>query len=130
MPAASGLAVALDDAYRAETGSLGTYQNVVTTIGALGPFPNIVTSEQQHVSTLARLLATYGLPVPAAGSAQASPSTLRLACQLGVTTEQSLVSLYTEKMPDVQAYPVVAKEFQNLLVASRDDHLVAFGRCA
>lgn len=130
VPSSSSLAAALEDAYRAETGSLATYKNVVAAIGAVGPFPNIVTAEQQHVGTLAKLISAYGLHAPPASTGQTSPATLRLACQLGATTEQGLISLYSEKLPEVRAYPAVTRVFQTLQTASRDSHLVSFQHCA
>lgn len=128
--AAVTLTSALNAAYQAETAALATYHNVVSTLGEVGPFPNIIPSEQQHVATITDLLSRYAITPPATGVAQTSPATLSAACRLGVTTEQNVISMYTQQMAHVTSYPDVTAAFQNLLAASRDNHLVAFQRCA
>ncbi len=126
----AALALALTASYQAETGALATYRNVVSALGSVGPFPNVVSAEEQHVSTITALLNRYGIAVPAAGSGQASPATLSAACNLGVSLEQQLITVYGDQIPKVSAYPDVTTAFQNLQAASRDDHLPAFRRCA
>lgn len=128
--AASTLTLALNTAYQAETAALATYHNVVSALGQVGPFPNVIPSEQQHVSTITDMFSRYGITPPAAGVAQTSPATLTAACRLGVTTEQNVISMYTQQMANVTSYPDVTAAFSNLLTASRDNHLAAFQRCA
>lgn len=126
----TALSSALTASYQAETGTLATYRNVVAALGAVGPFPNIVTSEEQHVATVSGLLNLYRIPVPAAAAGQASPTTLTAACALGVTLEQRVISMYADQIPKVSAYPNVVVALQNLQAASRDNHLPAFQHCA
>lgn len=116
--------------YQSETGTLATYRNVVSALGSVGPFPNIVSAEEQHVSTVSALLGRYGIPVPGAGAAHSSPSTLTAACSLGVTLEQQIVALYGDQLPKVAAYADVTTAFDNLRAAARDNHLPAFQRCS
>ncbi len=100
-----GLASALDTAYQAESGALATYRNVVSTLGQVGPFPNNVSAEEQHVSALTAILSRYTITAPTAGAGQASPSTLTAACQLGVTTEQNIISMYNDQLPKLAFKP-------------------------
>lgn len=109
---------------------MATYRNVVTRLGAVGPFPNVVSSEEQHVSTVTALLSRHGIAVPAAGTGQASPATLSEACNLGVTLEQQIIAFYGDQLPKVSSYPDVTTAFENLQAASRDNHLPAFQHCA
>lgn len=120
---------ALTAAYQAETGTLATYRNVVASLGSVGPFPNIVNAEQQHVTTVTTLLNRYGVAVPAAGAGQASPSTLSAACTLGVNLEQQIISMYTDQLPNVSGHSDITAAFQNLQSVARDNHLPAFQRC-
>lgn len=129
-PASTQLASALSTAYQAESGALATYRNVVTALGAIGPFPNNVSAEETHVSALNTILSRYTLSTPSAGVGQASPSTLTAACQLGVTTEQAIISMYVAELPKVSSYADVTNEFQNLLSAARENQLPAFEHCA
>lgn len=126
----AALQEALTAAYQAETGALATYRNVITALGSVGPFPNVVSSEEQHVSTTSGLFSRYGIAVPAAAAGQASPSTLSAACSLGVTVEQQIITMYSAQMPKVSAYPDVTNAFQTFQVAARDNHLPAFQHCA
>lgn len=126
----SALTSALTSAYQAETATLATYRNVVARLGSVGPFPNVITSEEQHVATVTGLLNRYTIAVPGAGQGQPSPGTLTTACGLGVAAEQQVISLYNDQLPKVSAYRDVTVAFQNLLAASRDNHLPAFQHCA
>jgi hypothetical protein len=126
----AALASALTSAYQAETGVLATYRNVLSKLGSVGPFPNIVAAEGQHVSTISTLLDHYAMTASAPSSGQASPPTLSAACSLGVTLEQQVIALYTDQIPKVSAYTDVTAAFQNLQAAARDNHLPAFQHCA
>ena len=128
-PSSSTVTSALTAAYQAETGTLSTYRNVVAALGSVGPFPNIVNAEQQHVTTVTTLLNRYGVAVPAAGAGQASPSNLSAACTLGVTLEQQIISMYTDQLPNVSGHADITTAFQNLQSVARDNHLPAFQRC-
>lgn len=127
---AAALATVLGRAYQTETAALATYRNVVASLGPVGPFPNIITAEQQHVATVTALMSGHRIALPAAGAGQAAPSTLGAACRLGVTVEQQVISLYGELLPQVTGYPDVTTAFKNLQAASRDSHLPAFEHCA
>ena len=128
--AASALSSALTRAYQSETGALATYKNVVSALGSVGPFPNIVEAEQQHVGTISALFGRYNLTVPATAAGQTSPGTLSAACTLGVTIEQQIIAFYNQQLPAVSGYPDVTTAFQNLKAAAQDSHLPAFQRCA
>ncbi len=120
----------LTASYQAETGALATYRNVVSALGSVGPFPNVILAEEQHVATVTGLLTGHGIPVPTASAGQAAPSTLSAACSLGVAIEQQVISLYSAHIPEVSAYPDVTTALQNLQSVSRDNHLPAFEHCA
>lgn len=128
--APEALSSALTSVYTSETGTLATYRRVVATLGSVGPFPNVISSEEQHVAAITALLNNHAVAVPPAAAGQPSPATFSAACALGVTSEQQIISLYTVQLPTVTAYPDVTTVFQNLLAASRDNHLPAFQHCA
>lgn len=125
----SPVTTALTASYQAETGTLATYRNVVASLGSVGPFPNIVNAEQQHVATVTTLLSRYGVAVPAAATGQASPSTLSAACSLGAALEQQIIGMYADQLPKVSSYADITTAFQNLQSVARDNHLPAFQRC-
>lgn len=128
--ATTTLAAPLDEAYRAETGALATYRHVVTRLGPVGPFPNVVQAEEQHVSTVGALFTRYGLGVPTAATGQASPATRSAACTLGASIEREMVAMYDRLLPSVTSYPAVTTVFHNLQAVSRDNHLPAFEHCS
>ncbi len=119
----------LTTAYEAETGALSTYRAVVARLGEVGPFPNVVTSEQRHVATISQLFTTYGLTTPSPAAGVSSPSTLHAACELGVSTEEHLVTMYEQSMAKVASDPVLTRAFDNLRAASEESHLPAFEHC-
>ena len=127
---AAALTPALTTSYQAETTALATYRNVVARLGSVGPFPQVASAEEQHVSAVTTLLNSHGITVPAAATGQPSPATLTAACSLGVTIEQNVIAFYNSQLPQVAAYPDVTTVFRNLLAASRDNHLPAFQHCA
>ncbi len=125
----STLADALTTAYKTETGALATYQNVISTLGSVKPFANVVSSEQQHVATLTNLMAEYGVSLPQASAGQSSPSTLSLACDLGVSTEQHVIAMYDAAMEKVTDYADVSHAFATMRSTSAENHLPAFQHC-
>jgi hypothetical protein len=129
-PADATVRAELTTAYEAESGALATYRAVVAALGPVGPFPNVVESEQQHESTLSALLVRYAVPIPVAAPGQPSPTTRSAACALGVSIEGQLVALYGSLVSDTAPPTSVATVFRALQAASRDDHLPAFQRCA
>lgn len=128
---AAALAAPLATAATAEGDALTTYQAVVAKFGAIAPFTNIASSEQQHLSAVQTVAGHYGLTVPSGPfTASPVPSTKTAACQLGVGLEQSVVATYDQLMGQVSAYPDVANVFSTLRHAAESDHLPAFERCA
>lgn len=123
-------ASALTAAYRAETRALATYRNVLATLGAVRPFANIAKSERQHETTIVKLAAAHAVTLPKPATGETSPATLRLACALGVRTEQRVVALYDSYIPKLAGYPDLQRAFENIRTASAEDHLPAFQRCA
>ncbi len=130
-PPSAALSSALTAVLAQERYALVTYQNVVAKLGNLPPFANIIRSEQQHVATVTALMSVHNVSVPSApGTGAAAPATRTLACQLGVTTETAIITLYQRDIPLVAAYPDVVRAFSNLLDASQYGHLPAYLRCA
>ncbi len=123
------LATALTAAYRSETAAQATYRNVVDRLGRIRPFVNVLDAEQQHVATVRSLMVAHGVPVPAAAPGTASPGTIALACDLGVRTEQNVISLYDRYLPQISAYPDLVRVFDSLRSVSAGSHLPAFQRC-
>ena len=130
-PASPALQSALGAALQREQYALATYQNVIAQLGAIRPFANIIPAEQVHVATLKAFFSEYQLPLPTATVTGATaPATTSQACALGVTTEQSLVSLYDQQLPNVTSYLDVHQAFENFKTVSEENHLPAFERCA
>ncbi|MHB1569113.1 MAG: ferritin family protein [Solirubrobacteraceae bacterium] len=121
---------ALTAVYRAETAALATYQNVVTKLGSVRPFVNVIDSERQHVATVKGLMSAHGVAIPTVASGQASPSTRALACALGVRTEQGVIGLYDQYLPQIKSYPDLVRAFDNLRAGSANSHLPAFQHCS
>lgn len=131
VPATAPLATALTNALSQERYALATYKNVVVKLGAVRPFTNIIQSETQHVATLTALMSAHAIPVPASTTTGATaPATRTASCQLGVTIETGLITMYQNGISLAKDYPDVVKAFNNLLDASQSDHLPAFLLCS
>lgn len=120
---------ALADEYQA----LATYEAVKKSLGNVRPFVMISRAEEQHIAALKALFDKYGMTVPdnTALGQVAAPSSLRAACQTGVSAEKANAALYrNELLPVVKDYPDITNVFANLLSASENRHLPAFERCA
>ncbi len=108
-----------------------TYANVIARLGRTSPFTNVITSEEEHIATLEQLARIYAIALPAGPfTGEAAPSTRVEACRLGVTVEQTVISLYNRLLPTVSAYANVTRAFNNLRTASQDSHLPAFQHCS
>ena len=131
-PTASTTVVAsLGTAYTAEQQAKATYDNVIARFGPVRPFTTVRSAEVDHIDTLQGLAQRYGVTLPAGPfNGAPSPATLTEACQLGVTTEQQIVSTYSQLITQVAGYADLTQAFSNLQAASRDNHLPAFQRCA
>lgn len=119
---------AITDEYRAET----IYQGVIDDFGTVLPFVNVLTAEQRHSTSLARLFEARGLPVPANGWTVATVphfASVPMGCTAGVTAEHENIAIYDRLLP--LDLPVdVRQVFENNRVASLFNHLPAFERCA
>ncbi len=124
------LASALNQSYAQERTLTATYGNVISALGSVGPFRNIVTAEDQHVGVVTTLAANHHVTLGAGPyPGKASPATLRAACQLAAGLEQTTVSLYTKLMPSVTSWRDVTQAFGNLRQAAVQ-HLSAFEKCS
>jgi hypothetical protein len=124
------VARALDLEYLA----LSSYTRVIEQLGPVGPFPNIVLAEEQHVASLAALLSKRDLPVP---PDPYTPDTagvpdlesLGEACAFALVEEQQILDLYESLL--LESLPQdLAKVFANLRDATGVHHIPAFERCA
>ncbi len=123
------LAEAIDKLYSAEAGAKATYNNIVLAYGEVGPFATIANAEQKHMATLAQVATNHGITLPGETfTGSAAPSGYTTACQLGSTTEQTIIALYNQYIPQVTSYKDATTAFQSLLEASQN-HLTAFQRC-
>jgi hypothetical protein len=119
------LRIALYDEYAARA----YYAAVVEAFGPQPPFVNIVQSEARHIEALSRLCARHGVPRPLdpfPAETTISPS-WRVNLERGVAGEIANIRLYTYLLGYV-AEPDVRQVFENLMAASRDNHLPAFQR--
>ena len=131
VPASGAAATALTTALTAEHEAKATYDNVIARFGAVRPFATVSSAEAQHIDSLQTLAQRYGVTLPPGPFAgQPSPSTLTEACQLGVTTEQQVISTYDQLLAQVSGYGDLTQGFSNLQAAARDNHLPAFERCS
>lgn len=128
---ASNLDAVLTRALTEEHQAKASYDNVLATLGNVGPFPQIASAEGAHVAALEKVARAHGVDVAGiTATGTPSPSTLAQACQMGVAAEKADVALYDELLPQVTGYPDVTAVFTNLRAASQDSHLPAFERCA
>lgn len=129
--APAALSAALVEASDTEHSALATYEAIIGVLGSITPFASVASAEQQHVDAVNQVAGRYGVTLPtAAGSAPAPPATKTAACQLGVTTEQHVISVYDTLIPQVGAYPDVVNVFTTLRAAAEENHLPAFEHCA
>ncbi|HVC71367.1 MAG TPA: hypothetical protein VNC61_14020 [Acidimicrobiales bacterium] len=125
--AATALTTALTKVHAAKA----SYENVLTRLGDVGPFPNAYSAESQHITTLEGLATNHDVSLPSGPfTGQASPDTKTAACQLGVSIEQGIISMYDQLLPQVSSYPDLTNAFTNLRSASQDNQLPAFQHCA
>ena len=119
---------AIADEYRAET----IYQGVVNDFGGVLPFINILSAEQRHSATIARLFTSPGLPVPANTWTVATvphyPS-VPAACAAGVVAERENIAIY-ERYMGLALQQDVRQVFESNRAASLNNHLPAFEQCA
>lgn len=131
MPATTALTTALTNALAQERYALATYKNIVAKFGSITPFKNIITSEEQHVSTITSLMTAHGVTVPASSTTGAvAPATRVAACQLGVTVETAIIATYQNGLTLAKDFPDAVRVFSNLLDVSQSSHLLAFLRCS
>jgi len=93
---ASAVKDALLESVNEEYKAHATYQGVVDKLGDVGPFSNIVKSEQSHIDAWKRLLTKYGVAIPAdpfLGNVTV-PATLKEACAAGAAAEKDDIALY------------------------------------
>ncbi|MGY1704832.1 hypothetical protein ACI79C_09675 [Geodermatophilus sp. SYSU D00697] len=108
-----------------------TYDNVVAALGDVAPFSAVAPAQAQHIAELEQVARSRGVDVTGIAVVGApAPSTLPEACRTGVATEQAVIALYDELLPQVAAQPDVEYVLSNLRSASLDNHLPAFERCA
>jgi hypothetical protein len=119
---------AITDEYRAET----IYQGVIDDFGTVLPFVNVLTAEQRHSTTLARLFEARGLPAPVNGWTVAMVphfASVPMGCTAGVTAEHENIAIY-DRLLALDLPFDVRQVFESNRAASLFNHLPAFERCA
>ena len=109
-----------------------TYAKVLTDLGAITPFSNMVLSEGQHVAALAGLFTSRGLEVPSSDWNQGNVPTYGTraeACAAAALGEQANVDLY-DTLLALELPGDVATVFSNLRSVSLEKHLPALMACA
>lgn len=121
---------ALSQAILEEYGALNLYNSVISQLGSVYPFSQIVRAEQQHVNALVRQATKYGVSVPANPGLTNAPAfaDLSAACQAGVAAEIADADLYDQLKPDV-THTDILQVFNNLQRASLNSHLTMFQAC-
>lgn len=122
--------LALQEAILEEYGALNMYQSIITQLGNVYPFSQIVLSEQQHINALVRQAEKYGMTVPVNPGLATQPTftTLAQACQVGVNAEIADAALYDTLKP-VTTHSDLLQVYNNLQLASLNSHLPAFQTC-
>ncbi|MCC6906932.1 MAG: DUF2202 domain-containing protein [Phycisphaerales bacterium] len=127
-PTQRALLAALDDERRAEA----LYAEIISSMGEIRPFVNIVQAERRHQMLLTPLLEKYGVQAPANpyGSFEFEvPATRSEACVLAARSERENIALYDRLLPTIEQQDV-RDAFERLRWASAEHHLPAFERCA
>ncbi|MEI7556451.1 hypothetical protein [Candidatus Chlorohelix sp.] len=115
---------ALGEAIQEEYLAHATYQAIVAKFGQVLPFSNIVNSENQHVTALARQFTNHGLAVPAdswVGKVTA-PATLSEAFSAAIQLEKDDAALYDNLLKQVTE-PELTRVFTQMQSASLNMHL-------
>lgn len=124
----AAMSEAIADEYRAEM----TYEVVVSTLGQVPPFTNIIRAEVRHSQALASLFQRRGLAVPVnpwtPEDIQVYAS-ISAACAAGVEAEIANAAIYDGYLALDLPFDV-RQVFQNNRDASVFNHLPAFQRCA
>ena len=122
------LVAALDDERKAQA----IYGAVMAKFGQVRPFVNIIRAERNHEAQLLGLFKTYQLTVPEnqyTKKPPSAPATLKDAFREGVTAEKENIVMYEGFLKFVKE-PDITRVFQNLMQASKQNHLPAFQRGA
>jgi hypothetical protein len=118
----------IQDEYRAET----IYQGVVSDLGQVQPFMNVLTAEQRHSASIAQLFTKRGYAPPASEWALDEVphfSAVPPACGAAVTAERENIAMYDELLR-LTLPADVRQVFGNNRIASLQNHLPAFERCS
>jgi hypothetical protein len=121
------MTTAIQDEYHAQA----VYAKVLTDLGDITPFANIVLAEGNHVAAIAALFTDRGWAVPASEWDDTNVPTFdsRLAaCEAGRDAEIANVALY-DVLLLLDLPNDVTTVFTNLRAASQDNHLPAFETC-
>jgi len=103
------------------------YDAIITNLGAVKPFTNIVLAEGTHIEMLETLFAAYGLTLPenTAASQVVIPESISQAISTGIESEQAVIAIYEQFLSQTNLPDDVRSTFEYLLQASVN-HLTAF----
>lgn len=122
------LIAAIQDEYKAQA----VYKRVLTDFGASTlPFKNIINAEVKHAESLARVMANYGIVVPANNfniSDFASYPSVKDACAAGAVAEVENIEMY-DNFLKLDLPSDIKNVFENNRRASVENHLPAFNNC-
>ena len=130
MPEGEVLGEALTTVLQAELLMQATYDQVLADLGDMNPFSNIADAEGRHVGSIETLFTTRGLPLPTMSGGDLTTFDTRLAaCAAAVDMEQATVAMYDVLLSGQWPNDVLTV-FANLRLASLQQHLPAFQKCA
>jgi len=118
------LYTAIDEEYKAKA----IYEKVIGTFGSISPFTWIAREEQMHANWVAKLLAKYGLPVPAdpwSGNVAQEFTSKQQACKIGAEAEFDNAAIYDQMIQHISHTDIIST-FSKLRDVSRYKHLPAF----
>lgn len=121
---------ALTKAILEEYGALNLYNSIIADFGNITPFYRIARSEQQHVNTLVKQAAKYGVTIPEnPGMAEdITFDSINAACSAGTAAEIADAALYDE-LKAVTTHSDLLQVYTTLQYASLNSHLPAFQAC-
>jgi hypothetical protein len=124
----SAMESAIQDEYHAEA----TYDRILSDLGNVWPFINIVEAERRHIEAAAGLFANRGIEVPESQwnrNNVARFDSVVEACAAAAQAERDNVSLY-DTFLKMELPTDVRNVFTNNRAASLEAHLPAFEACA
>ncbi|HSG09243.1 MAG TPA: hypothetical protein VLA36_12860 [Longimicrobiales bacterium] len=124
------LGQALATALQAELLMQAVYGQALVDLGDMTPFSNIADAEGRHVGSIEALFTTHDIPLPTLSGGDLTTFDTRVAaCVAAVDMESAAVAMYDVLLSGQWPNDVLTV-FANLRLATLEQHLPAFQKCA